>query len=280
MNLLRRDAIETTTVRLVLATGSRAGLIAPLQLGYYMIGRHQECQIRPKSRSVSRRHCLLDHQDIVRVMDLGSTSGTEVNERRLVPHVWQELHHGDMLRCGRILFLVSIDEPEQAPRNSSTANVAHAVNADDSLMRGQAWQADQVSQFLESEDERAREQRYESIRSKNRQQSLDDESDAPASDIETEVDLDELAADFSDEAVIAQTKAKSAKRTQLVRNLKAKKRHRKISGNGLSVLSSATRGDWRLLAAVALAVTFTGLATYKAYQIYTGPATRVIQSID
>ena len=47
------------TVKLILATGSHAGMEETLKPGYYMIGRHEQCQIRPKSRSVSRRHCLL-----------------------------------------------------------------------------------------------------------------------------------------------------------------------------------------------------------------------------
>ena len=54
--------------QLVLASGSRSGLAAPLFEGYYLIGRHEECQIRPKSRSVSRRHCLLhNHNGLLRV---------------------------------------------------------------------------------------------------------------------------------------------------------------------------------------------------------------------
>lgn len=98
------------TVQLVLGTGSNAGLTAPIHRGYYMIGRHPECQIRPKTRSVSRRHCLLHHDEgVFRVLDLGSTRGTQVNGEKIAPKRWFELADGDELRCGKTTFRVSVE---------------------------------------------------------------------------------------------------------------------------------------------------------------------------
>lgn len=96
-------------VALVVATGSHAGVIAEIKEGIYMIGRDRECQIRPKSQSVSERHCLVQHQSsVVRVFDLDSAEGTFVNEQVVTPKTWKLLNHGDQLRCGRYRFEVVI----------------------------------------------------------------------------------------------------------------------------------------------------------------------------
>ena len=102
---------------LVLAAGSRAGTEAPLLVGYYMIGREADCQIRPKSRSVSRRHCLVHHQgDGVRVFDLGSTSGTTINNKKIAPKSWVNLEDGDLLRLGKIGFHLRLGQTEHPAR--------------------------------------------------------------------------------------------------------------------------------------------------------------------
>ncbi len=96
-------------VRLVVGEGTHAGVSAEIRVGLYLIGRHQECQIRPKSQSVSDRHCLVQHQaGTARVIDLGSEFGTYVKETQLAPMVWTVLNHGDRLRCGKYWFDVVI----------------------------------------------------------------------------------------------------------------------------------------------------------------------------
>ena len=100
-------------VKLFLNIGEPPGTVAPIQQGYFMLGRHGECQIRPKSSSVSRRHCLILHnEDGVGVLDLESTAGTYVNNVRLTPKKWRVLHHGDEVRCGKVLFKVAIAADE------------------------------------------------------------------------------------------------------------------------------------------------------------------------
>jgi len=105
-------------VRLVVGSGTHAGVAAEIKQGLYMIGRDRECQIRPKSQSVSARHCLVQHASgIVRVLDLESDRGTFVNEVQLAPKSWRLLNHGDRLRCGKYWFDVAIylrDEDEES----------------------------------------------------------------------------------------------------------------------------------------------------------------------
>ncbi len=104
-------------VQLILATGSQAGIAAPIYRGYYMVGRHPECQIRPKTRSVSRRHLLIHHdQSALLVIDLGSTSGTRINEEKIEPKRWYPISDGDVLRLGKMMFNVSIQITTPAPQ--------------------------------------------------------------------------------------------------------------------------------------------------------------------
>ena len=102
-------------VQLIVQDGPLAGTLAPIKPGYYLIGRHSECQIRPEARSVSRRHCLLLHNEHgFGVFDLQSSWGTFVNTQRLEPHTWRHLRDGDFLRVGLFVFRVSM-RPDETP---------------------------------------------------------------------------------------------------------------------------------------------------------------------
>lgn len=102
-------------VHLIVQDGPLAGTLAPIKPGYYLIGRHAECQIRPESRSVSRRHCLVLHNEHgFGVFDLQSSWGTFVNRQRLEPHTWRHLRDGDFLRVGLFGFRVSM-RPDETP---------------------------------------------------------------------------------------------------------------------------------------------------------------------
>ncbi|MEM9588906.1 MAG: FHA domain-containing protein [Planctomycetota bacterium] len=157
-------------VQLILAEGSHAGTTAEIRDGYYMIGRHKECQIRPKSRSVSRRHLLIHHQgDQVQVMDLASTSGTRINGDRIEAKTWIPLEHNDQLRCGKVAFEVTSREvgADQPALQAVGASEAGSDSSPPSMLRGGAWHEVDVASFLQEEDEAERERRYEEIRTQS-----------------------------------------------------------------------------------------------------------------
>ena len=107
MKALSKESL--LSVRLVAGAGTHAGTFAEIREGIYMIGRDRECQIRPKSHSVSDRHCLVQHRSgVVRAFDLDSEAGTFINNDRLPPKTWRLLNHGDRLRCGKYWFDVAI----------------------------------------------------------------------------------------------------------------------------------------------------------------------------
>lgn len=69
----------------------------------YLIGKADDCHLRPKGEKVSRYHCALmvDEPDVV-IRDLGSSSGTFVNDERI--HGPVDLHNGDIVRVGPLEF--------------------------------------------------------------------------------------------------------------------------------------------------------------------------------
>ena len=55
--------------------GKHAGQVIPLNRRKFLIGREQDCQLRPNSDMVSRHHCVFSIDDFsVRLRDLGEWS--------------------------------------------------------------------------------------------------------------------------------------------------------------------------------------------------------------
>ena len=92
--------------KLIVATGKSAGRAIVLKRPRLLIGRSEECDVRPLSEEVSRRHCqVLKESDHVAVEDFGSRNGTFVNGKRI--EVKTVLHDGDRLRVGSLELTVA-----------------------------------------------------------------------------------------------------------------------------------------------------------------------------
>jgi len=95
-------------VRLRSLAANSAGKEIKLSAARFLIGRDEDCHLRPKSDLVSRHHCMvLVEDDGVVVRDLGSRNGTYVNDQRIVGE--QMLAHGNRLRVGPLEFEVCIE---------------------------------------------------------------------------------------------------------------------------------------------------------------------------
>jgi pSer/pThr/pTyr-binding forkhead associated (FHA) protein len=95
-------------VKLRVMRGAHAGREISLTAAKFTIGRGEECQLRPRSEAVSRRHCILSVEgNEALVEDLGSKNGTLVNGQRV--EGTQALQAGDQLQVGPLLFEVCID---------------------------------------------------------------------------------------------------------------------------------------------------------------------------
>ena len=102
-------------VRLILDSGNQKGRETSLSRGIYLVGRSRICQIRPKNRYVSRKHCAIIHRKReVLIQDLGSRTGTYINRVRIDPKVATTLNDGDKIRVGKTKFRVAIVLPQPA----------------------------------------------------------------------------------------------------------------------------------------------------------------------
>lgn len=108
-------------VKLKVQAGSNAGKEIPVPMSRFLIGRSDECQLRPKSDAISRNHCvILVHEEDVTIRDLNSRNGTYVNDEKISGD--HQLKNGDMLRVGKLEFevLMKIDRKQVAVPDADT----------------------------------------------------------------------------------------------------------------------------------------------------------------
>jgi len=92
--------------KLIVASGKSAGRSITLKNGKLLIGRAEECGIRPLGEEVSRRHCaVVVEGDRLTVEDLKSRNGTFVNGVQISAKV--TVADGDMIRVGPLELKVS-----------------------------------------------------------------------------------------------------------------------------------------------------------------------------
>ena len=90
--------------------GAQDGKLVAVNQEKFVIGRSDECQLRPKSESISRRHCAIVQKDgRILLLDLKSRNGTYVNDKQLDPSKAKVLKNGDKIR------VMDIDAPETHP---------------------------------------------------------------------------------------------------------------------------------------------------------------------
>ncbi len=107
-------------LELKVVSGSRSGLVIPITIPQFMIGRAEDCQLKPRSELISRYHCaILSEPSYVAVRDLGSKNGVYVNGERI--GVEQELKNGDKLAIGPLEFLVVLTSDAPKPQVAQPA---------------------------------------------------------------------------------------------------------------------------------------------------------------
>src|SRR5450755_803975 len=96
-------------VELKVLEGRQQGKTIPLHVRQFLIGREQDCHLRPNSDLVSRHHCVFTLDDFsLRLRDLGSTNGTFVNGERIQGQV--VLKAGDHVSVGKLSFEIVVKE--------------------------------------------------------------------------------------------------------------------------------------------------------------------------
>ena len=101
--------------KLIVASGKSAGRAISIKRNTLLIGRAEECDVRPLSEEVSRRHCAVHVGPAdIWAEDLSSRNGTFVNGVRIVEKT--KLTSGDVIRVGSLELKVSCAEP--APKGT------------------------------------------------------------------------------------------------------------------------------------------------------------------
>ncbi len=108
---------------LVLSTGKWQGKVISLLRSPFVIGRGLGCTLRPTSPQIGDRHCsLLLRDGKVFVENLHNPGATFVDDLPIKGIV--EIHHGQRLRIGPLLFEVRLADETPAPLSSADEEAA------------------------------------------------------------------------------------------------------------------------------------------------------------
>ena len=124
----RSRLLPAMVTKLIVASGKSAGRTIAIKRNTLLIGRAEECDVRPLSEEVSRRHCAVHVGPAeVWVEDLGSRNGTFVNGTKITGKT--QVKDGDIIRVGSLELKVSCTEP--AAKAGTDGDVSRWLMADD-----------------------------------------------------------------------------------------------------------------------------------------------------
>ncbi len=141
-------------VKLKVIGGSHDGKEIGIGSEKFLIGRSESCQLRPKSESVSRKHCILVlRENRLLVQDLKSRNGTYINEKRLPADKAKVLKPGDELRVGKLKFEVLIEHGLQGAKKPQVADVGDAAARTVEAAGESKFEAVDVGSWLDEADQ-------------------------------------------------------------------------------------------------------------------------------
>lgn len=130
------------TARLSVLSGPFAGKTIEFDSAKFLVGREEDCDLRPDSRLISRHHCVfLQDGYTLRLRDLGSKNGTFANGTRINGAV--TLNDGDMLAIGEMMLKVDLSQvsppaSQQSADKTAKPSLAQTDIFDGETLRGQA----------------------------------------------------------------------------------------------------------------------------------------------
>ncbi len=106
-------------VSLVVASGTHQGKVVPITTSQFLIGREPQCNLRPASQAISKKHCgILIRDGKVVVVDYGSTNGTLVNDV-LLRDQEVEVEDGTLVMVGPLDFTIRVEQDESALKDGT-----------------------------------------------------------------------------------------------------------------------------------------------------------------
>jgi len=139
-------------VRLKIMQGSNTGKEVKIPTPKCMIGRGEDCHLRPQSDAISRHHCVIvTTENEVIVRDLKSRNGTFVNDDKVAEEA--VLLNGDILRVGPLQFEMVIEQSVAKSKRPKVADIKEAVarTAEGSSVNSTS-DLDDVTSWLEEAD--------------------------------------------------------------------------------------------------------------------------------
>ena len=113
--------------------GKHDGELIPLTREKFIIGREEDCHLRPNSDLVSRHHCAFSIDDFsVRLRDLGSTNGTLVNNERLRGET--QLSSGDRVTVGNLCLELLIGDSVES---TASAGIQEESSSSTPILQGE-----------------------------------------------------------------------------------------------------------------------------------------------
>lgn len=160
-------------VKLIVRTGAQSGKQLKIPAPHCLIGRSEECHIRPQIEAISRRHCMIvTNENEVIVRDLKSRNGTFINGEQVQEEA--VLLTGDILRVGPIEFEALVEQKPGKPKQAAVKDIKEAVVRTAAGPASDSADASDVSQWLTDADEEERQKRMATP--ETRQFRLDDTS--------------------------------------------------------------------------------------------------------
>lgn len=148
-------------VKLKILSGSHSGREVTINREKYLIGRGQSCQLRPKSESISRKHCIIVvRKGKVFVQDLKSRNGTFVNGTRVSTDKASVLKNGDELTIGKMAFELMVEYGIGGPKKPEVVDVKDAAQRTVGSLSGDSSFEDiDITSWLDEADSIERERK-------------------------------------------------------------------------------------------------------------------------
>ena len=141
-------------MQLKVLSGNHAGKLIAINHDKFVIGRGDGCHLRPKSDSISRKHCAILHKDDkILLVDLKSRNGTLVNDKPLSPAKAKILKDGDRIRIGSLEFLAVIQAGIASVKKDEIRDMKEAAERTAESPTDSRYEDFDVSVWLEEADQ-------------------------------------------------------------------------------------------------------------------------------
>jgi pSer/pThr/pTyr-binding forkhead associated (FHA) protein len=109
-----------------LLSGRNSGKEVKIPVNKFLIGRADDCHLRPHSDMVSRHHCvLLTEEGFCAIRDFGSRNGTFLNDEQVVGQ--RELRNGDRIKVGNLEFEIQLTSSVGGKKRPKVKDVKDAA---------------------------------------------------------------------------------------------------------------------------------------------------------